>query len=76
MKKPEIILRHLEGLKNDFTRFKDDFDVIGRHITNAGSKFNEADRKIEKFGEKLEFTAKGEPGPAIAATTTEQKKLI
>ena len=74
--KAEIILRHLEGLKNDFTRFKDDFDVIGRHITNAGSKFSEADRKIEKFGEKLEFTSKGEPGPAIDAATTEQKKLI
>ena len=74
--KAEIILRHLEGLKNDFTRFKDDFDVIGRHITNAGSKFNEADRKIEKFGEKLNLTAKGEPGPAIEAANTAQKKLI
>jgi DNA recombination protein RmuC len=47
------ILTHLETLKNDFDKFTDDFDVIGGHITKTKNKFDEAQKKIERFGEKL-----------------------
>ena len=31
-----------------------DFDVVGEHIANAGSKYAEADRRLERFGTRLE----------------------
>lgn len=53
------ILNHLERLKGDEQRFKSEFEVLGTHIKNAGNKYDEAQKRLEKFEEKL--LATGEP---------------
>ena len=38
----------------DFDRFRGDFEVVGKHITNAQTKYSEADRRLERLGTSLE----------------------
>lgn len=44
----------LVRLKGDFQKFGDDFEVLGSHLTNAGNKFEDSQRRLEKLGQKLE----------------------
>lgn len=47
------ILGRLETLRNDFGKFMGDFETVGKHITNTKNKYDEAQKKIERFGDKL-----------------------
>jgi DNA recombination protein RmuC len=41
-------------LAKDFSRFREDFDVVGKHIGNAQSKYGDAERRLSKFEARLE----------------------
>jgi DNA recombination protein RmuC len=62
------ILTSLARLSGDFERFRSDFEVVGKHITNLKSKYDEADKRLAKFGDKLEST-----GGSSAALEESQK---
>ena len=47
------ILGQLDRLKGDFTRFKDDFSLVGKHLGNARGKFEDAERRLVRFEDKL-----------------------
>jgi DNA recombination protein RmuC len=47
------IIQNLGRLDTDFQRFRDDFETLGRHLSNARGKFEDADRKLGRFGDKL-----------------------
>jgi DNA recombination protein RmuC len=47
------IIQYLERLKGDMERFKQDFDVLGRHIVNLKNKYDEADKRLDTFAGKL-----------------------
>lgn len=51
------ILAELGSLHIDFKKFQDDFDLIGSHLSNAATKYNEAKTKLGKFNDKLATTA-------------------
>jgi len=55
-KHAEEILHHLARLGGDFSKFYDDFNVLGTHLGNATKKFDEADKKLVRLGEKLAIT--------------------
>lgn len=44
----------LVRLKGDFGRFGEEFDVLGAHITNAGNKYEQSKKQLEKVGQKLD----------------------
>ncbi len=44
----------LSGLKKDIGGFQEDFQLVGRHLSNAVNKFEEARRRLDKFSFKLE----------------------
>jgi DNA recombination protein RmuC len=48
------VMAYCGQLAKDFTRFRDDFDVVGKHIGNAQSKYGEAERRLTKFETRLE----------------------
>jgi DNA recombination protein RmuC len=48
------IMAYCGQLGQDFDRFRTDFDVVGKHIQNAQSKYGEADRRLERLGARLE----------------------
>ena len=53
-KDAQKILALLASLKKDLGGFQEDFQLVGKHITNAINKFEEARRRLDKFIFKLE----------------------
>ena len=47
------ILGHLGRLQGDLKDFQDDFETLGGHIRHAAGKYDEADRKLGRLGDKL-----------------------
>ena len=62
------VMAYCAQLGKDFDRFRQDFDVVGKHIGNAASKYSEADRRLERLETRLEqateATAIDEPATA------------
>jgi DNA recombination protein RmuC len=49
----QLIINHLEQLRGDFERFHKDFEVLGSHLNNAKGRYDDADRRLERLGERL-----------------------
>ena len=47
------ILNNLSRLSSDFERFKEDYTLVGKHLSNARSKFDESEKRLDKFETKL-----------------------
>ena len=61
------VMAYCGQLAKDFSRFKTDFDVIGKHIGNAQTKFGESQRWLDRFEERLDRAVEHEelePGTA------------
>src|SRR5918992_3348988 len=48
------VMAYCAQLQRDFERFRDDFDLVGKHIGHAQSKFSDAERRLTRFETKLE----------------------
>jgi len=55
------VMAYVADLQLDFDKFAEDFDVIGKHLGNAQTRFVAADKRLDKFATKLEH-ATGEYG--------------
>ena len=55
------VMTYVADLNRDFTRFRTDFDVVGKHLGNAQTKFAESERRLSRFETKLERAAESEP---------------
>ena len=49
----EEILSNLSRLKGDLESFHKDFQVVGKHISDAGTKYNAAEKRLNRFEDKL-----------------------
>ena len=47
------ILKDLSALNIDINKFKEDFDILGSHLVNASTKYNDSQKKLDKFSDKL-----------------------
>jgi DNA recombination protein RmuC len=45
------VMAYVTQLQGDFDRFRDDFQVVGKHIGNAQSKFAEAEKRLDRAAE-------------------------
>ncbi len=52
-KRAQEILGHLSRLQGDLNKFREDFTTLGTHLQHARSKYEEADRKLDRFGDRL-----------------------
>lgn len=50
------ILSYIRRLQSDFDDFQYDYGVMGEHIRHAANKYDEANRKLARFGDKLQLT--------------------
>src|SRR3954466_8747690 len=48
------VMAYCAQLQKDFERFKEDFDLIGKHLGNAQNKFLDSEKRLGKFESKLE----------------------
>ncbi len=62
------ILTGLARLSGDFDRFRADFELVGKHLTNMKTKYDEADKKLDKFGDRLQVLSGTTPVPEIEET--------
>jgi DNA recombination protein RmuC len=60
------VMSYCAQLQKDFGRFKDDFALVGTHLGRAGSKFADAEKRLDRFETKLERAAEHEPPPELA----------
>jgi DNA recombination protein RmuC len=51
------VMAYCAALQQDFTRFRDDFELVGKHLANAQSKYVSADKRLDRFETKLERAA-------------------
>lgn len=72
-KNAEQIISALGRLRADFDRFGRDFQLIGTHLRNARVCYDSADRKLERFEDKLHHVASpaSEAKDATASPTQE-----
>jgi DNA recombination protein RmuC len=56
------VMTYCADLNRDFARFKTDFDLVGRHLGNAQTKFGDAEKRLSRFELKLEQASESEPG--------------
>jgi len=49
----KIILKNLSALSIELNKFKEDFDTLGVHLLNASHKYEDGQRKLERFSDKL-----------------------
>jgi DNA recombination protein RmuC len=47
------MIQHLKRLQGDFQKFRDDFEVLGKHLGNTRGKYEDAAKRLDRFGEKL-----------------------
>ncbi len=65
------ILKNLARLSGDFRKFQDEFELVGKHLTNTKMRYDEADKRLEKFGDKLQSLS----GAGLGERIEETKKL-
>ena len=58
-KSAKEIIQNLARLQGDLQRFADEFETVGKHLTNAKNKYDEAARKLDTFDEKLKHSSAG-----------------
>src|SRR6266480_1283538 len=51
------VMAYCAQLQKDFSKFKDDFDLVGTHLGRAQTKFVDAEKRLDKFETKLDQAA-------------------
>src|SRR3954471_7750784 len=51
------VMAYCAQLQNDFGKFKDDFELVGKHLGNAQNKFLDSEKRLGRFESKLEQAA-------------------
>jgi DNA recombination protein RmuC len=48
------ILKHIQSLSSEFNKFSKNYTLVGKHLTDAQTKFIETERQINKIGNQIE----------------------
>ena len=48
------VMAYLADLRKDLGRFRDDFEVVGKHLGHAQARYVDAEKRLERFDGKLE----------------------
>lgn len=59
------IFQSLAQLRGDLGRFKNDFQILGTHLGNAKSKFDDTEKRLEKFTDRVDLMC-GEKAAELA----------
>jgi DNA recombination protein RmuC len=71
------MLNQLASLGKEFERFEDSFRLVGQHLANSQSKYQEAEKRFGKIQgrfEQIDGTIKELSGPAAPSTPALQEK--
>jgi DNA anti-recombination protein RmuC len=54
-------MAYCSRLQADFGKFKEDFELVGKHLGNAHDRFIDAGKRLGKFETKLEQATESQP---------------
>lgn len=49
----KAILKNLSTLGLEINKFKEDFDTLGAHLSNAKTKYDDSQKKLDRFSDRL-----------------------
>ena len=49
----KVILKNLSTLTLEIGKFKEDFDILGTHLSNASTKYNDSQKRLDRFSDRL-----------------------
>jgi DNA anti-recombination protein RmuC len=77
-KSAKEIIQHLGRLQGDFSKFREDFEVLGKHLNNIRGRYEEASKRLDRFGEKLSwsFSALSAPGGELSPGVDEPAPVL
>ena len=47
------IIQYLSRLRGDFGKFRDDFGLLGKHLSHAQASYQSTEKRLEQFGQRL-----------------------
>jgi DNA recombination protein RmuC len=50
----KVILKNLSMLSTEIGKFRDDFDILGKHISNASRQYDESQKRLDRFSDRLD----------------------
>jgi DNA recombination protein RmuC len=53
----EEVMKYCAALQKDFGKFKEDFDLVGTHLSRANTKYVDAEKRLDRFETKLDQAA-------------------
>ena len=54
------VMAYVADLNRDFARFKSDFELVGKHLGNAQTKYADSEKRLSRFDAKLERAGESE----------------
>ena len=60
-KKAQDIYQSLARLQGDLGRFRNDFQALGTHLVNAKTRYDEGEKRLLKFSDRLDLVCEGRP---------------
>jgi DNA recombination protein RmuC len=61
------VMAYVAGLAGDFGRFKDEFELVGKHLGHAQTTYARADKRLGKLETKLDRAIEDDDVPAVTA---------
>jgi DNA recombination protein RmuC len=53
----EEVMRYCAALQQEFGKFKEDFDLVGTHLSRAHGKYADAEKRLDRFETRLDRAA-------------------
>jgi DNA recombination protein RmuC len=66
------VLQYLTRLQGDFARFREDFSLLGKHLSHVQSSYQNSEKRLEQFGQKL-LSADADSQTLFELRSTERK---
>jgi DNA recombination protein RmuC len=54
------VMAYVADLRNDFLKMRADFELVGKHLSNAQTKYIDSEKRFDKFDGKLERASEQE----------------
>jgi DNA recombination protein RmuC len=70
-----FIIQQLDRLKVDFEKFKEDFLMVGKHLSNSRGKYEDAERRLARFEDKLLSSTAGKEKEMVLETEQDIERL-
>jgi DNA recombination protein RmuC len=71
-RRAEEIITHLAAVRTYLDRFREDFRVLGKHLHDAGAKYGDSARELDRLESRVESLAHGTSPDALAPEAQEQ----